>query len=187
MSEQVEVGHCHRCDHAHVSLGVGSYAAASPTLEPRQLCGEGIRHICHGAPDGTPQNVNPDDIAYLAASMRNDAHQNVNGNSFFTMPPNIKFQCEEWAIAHEGTVLVLVKHTSARLNSTVLSEDIANTLDRGENATDEQVKKSILGCGKSGGQVGVLYDKDNKAYNTDEFKNSKATPSGLVIKVVHSV
>ena len=82
---------------------------------------------------------------------------------------------------------MLVKHTSARLNSTVLSEDIANTFDGGENAADEQVKKSILGYGKSGSQVGVFYDKDNKAYNTDEFRNSKAMPSGLVIKVVHSV
>lgn len=39
--------------------------------------------------------------------------------------------------------------------------------------------------GELGDGAGWL-DKNDRAYNTDEYKSSKATPSGLVIKVVHS-
>lgn len=60
------------------------------------------------------------------------------------MPPNANFQCEGWTIASEGTVIVLAKHTSARLNTTVLYEDIANTLDGGEKPTAGQLKDSVL-------------------------------------------
>ncbi|KAK3347124.1 hypothetical protein B0T25DRAFT_593013 [Lasiosphaeria hispida] len=168
-----------------VALLAFSYAAASPMLEARQSCGEGTQRVCYGAPDGTPQNIDPDDLEYLAASIRNDARKDPNKLAFLNMLPNSNFQCEEWTIASEGTVLVLVKHTSARLNTTVLYEDIANTLDGGEKATADQKKSSILGCGKNGGQLGLVYDKNNKAYNTETYKAWKATPSGLVIKVVH--
>ncbi|KAK4456792.1 hypothetical protein QBC42DRAFT_280557 [Cladorrhinum samala] len=162
-------------------------AAASPVLiEGRQSCGEGVQKICYGAPSGTAQNIDPADVEFLAANIRYEARRDPSNLAFFNMPPSANFQCEEWTIASEGTVVVLAKHTSARLNTTVLAEDIANTLDGGENSTAEQVRNSILGCGENGGQVGLIYDKDNKAYNSETYKGWKATPSGLVIKVVHA-
>ena len=171
---------------ALITLLACSYTAASPVLEARQSCSEGVQKICYGAPSGTAQNIDPDDLAFPAANIRYDARMDPNKLAFFNMPPNANFQCEEWTIASEGTVIVLAKHTSARLNTTVLYEDIANTLDGGEKATDEQKKNSILGCGKNGGQVGLVYDQNNKAYNSETYKGWKATPSGLVIKVVHA-
>ncbi len=169
-----------------ITLLACSYVAASPILEARQSCGEGMQHICYGAPDSQAQGIDPDDLLYLVDSIRHDASKDPSTPAFFNMPPNSKHQCEEWTIATEGTVLVLAKHTSAQLNTTVLYQDIANTLDGGPNATAEQKKASILGCGKNGGQVGLVYDKNNAAYNSEAYKAWKATPSGLVIKVVHS-
>ncbi|KAK3997775.1 hypothetical protein QBC44DRAFT_363967 [Cladorrhinum sp. PSN332] len=171
-----------------LTLLVCSYTTtASPLLEPRQSCGEGTQKICYGLPSGTPQNIDPADLEFLAANIRYDARKNgPNNPTFFNMPPNANFQCEEWTIASEGTVIVLAKHTSARLNTTVLAEDIANTLDGGEGATPDQIQNSILGCGENGGQVGLIYDKNNQAYNDERYKGWKATPSGLVIKVVRA-
>lgn len=102
------------------------------------------------------------------------------------MPANTEFQCEEWSIQREATVLILVKHTSARLSSTVLALDIANTLDGGENATDEERAKSLLGCETNGGQMGLVFDASNPAYTGETYKSWKTTPSGLIIKVVRA-
>ncbi|KAH8898659.1 hypothetical protein GQ53DRAFT_816894 [Thozetella sp. PMI_491] len=169
-----------------ITLLACSCITASPMLEARQSCGEGTQHICYGAPDGQAQNIDPDDLDYLVANIRHVASKDPSKPAFFNMPPNSNRQCEEWTIASEGTVLVLAKHTSAQLNTTVLYQDIANTLDGGEKATAEQKQNSILGCGKNGGQLGLVYDKNNTVYNTDTYKTWKATPSGLVIKVVHA-
>ncbi|KAK1750484.1 hypothetical protein QBC47DRAFT_365367 [Echria macrotheca] len=163
-----------------------SLTTATPTLSPRQACGEGTQKICYGAPTGTAQNIDPDDLSYLAASIRFNARKDAKNPAFFNMPANANFQCEEWTIASEGTVMVLAKHTSARLNTTVLYEDIANTLDGGEKPTDAQLKASVLGCGKNGGQVGLIYNATNAAYTSETYKAWKATPSGLVIKVVRA-
>ncbi|KAK4214190.1 hypothetical protein QBC37DRAFT_462305 [Rhypophila decipiens] len=168
-------------------------ALSSPSISsliPRQSCGEGAQTVCYGSPSGTPQNIDPEDLSYLAATLRYNAQAHLSTTKepqFFTMPPNNNFQCEEWTIAQEGTVMLLAKHTSARLNTTVLTEDIANTLDGGANPSAAQKKSSPLGaCGKNGGQMGVVYNQTRAEYNTPAYKNSKATPSGLVLKVLHA-
>ncbi|KAK4221943.1 hypothetical protein QBC38DRAFT_376165 [Podospora fimiseda] len=156
-----------------------SLTSASSSLLPRQSCGKGTQKICYGQPTGTPQNIEPSDLEYLAAVIRYDARKNGPQNpGWFNMPPNPNFQCEEWTIASEGTVMILVKHTSARLNTTVLAEDIAKTLDDAEGG--------ILGCGENGGQRGVIYDKGDQRYNDERYKSWKSTPEGLVIKVVRA-
>jgi len=172
--------------------GVLASPTATMLLAPRQACGEGTQHLCYGQPDGTPQNIDPEDVTYLASKIRFEARKAASANPdstlpvYFNMPANAEFQCEEWSIQREASVLILVKHTSARLNSTVLALDIANTLDGGENATDEQRAKSLLGCGTNGGQMGLVFDASNPAYTGETYKSWKTTPSGLVIKVVRA-
>jgi len=169
-----------------LSFLTAPFVLPSPVLEGRKSCGEGAKLICYGSPDGQNQHVDPEDVAYLAALVRRDARKDPNNPPFYIMPANNNFACEEWGLGSEGTVLAVVKHNSARRNSSVLLEDIANTIDGGERATKEQINKSLLGCGDHDGQLAVIVNTSHPAYNTDAYKASKAAPSDLIVKIVRN-
>jgi hypothetical protein len=49
-----------------------------------------------------------------------------------------------------GTVMILGKHIDPKLDSTILVEDIENTIDGGDLATNRsaaKIKLSLTGCG----------------------------------------
>ncbi|KAI0509521.1 hypothetical protein F5B22DRAFT_648947 [Xylaria bambusicola] len=174
------------------ALFTASFAAAVPFLEPRlvqkRACGETADLVCYGKNGGTPQNINPDDIAWAAQYLRNIAQvNNGTAGAFWTMPPSN--DCEEWQLplAFGETVLSLAKHISPRINSSVLFEDMANTIDGGANPTPTSFANSLLGaCGGDGGMVGVYVNASNPAYLTPQYISSGAMPGGIVIKIVHS-
>ncbi|TGJ81709.1 hypothetical protein E0Z10_g7045 [Xylaria hypoxylon] len=175
------------------ALLTASLAAAAPSLKPRlvqkRACGETADLICYGTNGGTPQNINPDDIAWAAQYLRNIAQVN-NGTdgTFWNMPP--ANDCEEWQLplAFGETVLSLAKHINPRINSSVLFEDTANTIDGGANPTAESFANSLLGaCGTDGGMIGVYVNASNPAYLTPRYVSSRATPGGVIIKIVHSL
>jgi hypothetical protein len=157
--------------------------AQSAILLPSATCGEKAAQVCYGKPDGTAQNVNLDDLAYVAAYLRYYG-QSTDPPQALTIPATSPFECAEWSLYVSGTVMALAKHINPKVNSTVLFEDIANTIDGGETATDAQKKASLTGCGQNGGSVGVLVNKANPYYATDAFKKSGATTDGLIIKIV---
>lgn len=103
------------------------------------------------------------------------------------MPP--ANDCEEWQLplAFGETVLSLAKHINPRINSSVLFEDMADTIDGGVNPTPESLAGSLLGaCGADGGMVGVRVNASNPAYSTPQYVSSGATAGGVIIKIVHS-
>jgi len=102
----------------------------------------------------------------------------------WTMPSG--FDCAEWTvdIPGAGTVLLLAKHINPRITSSVLYADMADTIDGGVDGTEEAKKASLMGCGTGGGMLGVKADAKNPAYNTDEYKATKAKPEGIILKVV---
>ncbi|KAK0624160.1 hypothetical protein B0T14DRAFT_536748 [Immersiella caudata] len=159
-----------------------SIVLASPALPKRQSCNEGTQLICYGKPNGESQKIDPEDLAYVASVVRRHVRRNPTDPPYYHMPPNPNFECEEWSLGAEGTVSVAVKHTSPRLDTAVLLEDVANTIDGGENATPEQISKSLLGCGENGGQVGVLVNTSNPLYSSEAYKAKKTTTSGLIVK-----
>ncbi|KAK3318798.1 hypothetical protein B0H66DRAFT_603363 [Apodospora peruviana] len=79
--------------------------------------------------------------------------------------------CSEWALPIDGagTVLALAKHTEPGLNSTVPT-----------------AQPPLVKCGVNGGQMGVVHNATDPAYNTAEYKNSKARPKGIIIKLVRA-
>jgi hypothetical protein len=85
--------------------------------------------------------------------------------------------CEEWAVSvpGAGTVLVLAKHTTPFVATSVLYEDLASTID---------AIGGLLECSENGGQMPVKANKTNSVYNSAECKATKARPDGVTIKLV---
>lgn len=163
-----------------------SQATASFLQQRDQLCNEKGTKICYGAPTGTSQKVNLDDVAYAAAYLRAYG-QSSDPALMLTMLPTKATECDEWTLYTTGTVMILGKHIDPKVNSTILFEDIATTIDGGDPATKPsaaKVKASLTGCGVNGGSMNVTVDKTRKEYKTAEYIKSKAVNSGIIIKIV---
>lgn len=155
---------------------------ASP-LDSRAACSETPDRVCYGVKGGESQNLDLDDVQYVADYLRYISDQNQGDAKFWKMPKAA--DCAEWGLPVDdaGTVLALAKHTNPSISSSILYEDIAAAIDGGLNASDEG-KKEILGCGKNGGQIGVKANLTNPLYHTQEYKNSTARPEGIIVKLV---
>lgn len=172
-------------------------------------CGETAARVCFGVDGGTSQDIEIEDIEYAASALRSIGQSNDGSDALWSsmLPPYSRshnhctnpemtyscavpsgVDCEEWQlpVSFGGTVMSLAKHINPRINSSVLYTDIADAIDGGEDATEEQKQASLLGCGKNGGMFGVVTDATNPAYNTQEYKDSKAQPSGILIKLVRA-
>ncbi|KAF1731024.1 hypothetical protein CRV24_009096 [Beauveria bassiana] len=163
-------------------FAVVSLASAS-AIFPRAACGEGAQKICYGVSGGQSQDLDPEDVQYVAQYLRYLNDQNSGKDKFWTMPKAI--DCAEWSlpVPNAGTVLALAKHINNRELSSILYEDLATAIDGGKNAPDKG-KNELLGCGKNGGQMGVTANTSNPLYNTAEYKSSGAKPNGIIIKLV---
>lgn len=124
--------------------------------------------MCYGADGGTSQELNVEDVEYVTAYVRYIGQSNEGPDAMWTMPSAI--DCEEWQLSVPGaaTVPALAKHTSASVNSSVLY-DLANTIDGGANATEQERQVALIGCAEGGGQLGVVADPGNEAYSTEEY------------------
>lgn len=163
--------------------------AAAALLVGRAVaqCGEGAQQICYGLDGGSPQNIDLEDLQYVADFLCFTGQTNAGGpGAFYTMPASVF--CAEWSIEvpGAGTVLPLAKKNNARITSSVLFTDIADAIDGGVGATEEQKKAALMGCAANGGQIGVKTDPANPLYNTKEYKDSKAKPEGIVLKIVRT-
>ncbi|KAK4451532.1 hypothetical protein QBC34DRAFT_401272 [Podospora aff. communis PSN243] len=152
-------------------------------------CGEPTKRICFGPDGGDSQNVDIEDIKYAATVVRGmikDPKKNFSG-AFWNMPAG-DFGCAEWMveIPDSGTVLTLIKKVSPRSNSSVLFDDVANTIDGGPNPTEEQLSKSLLGCGTNGGMIGIQWNSSNPIYTSERYLATGAKPDGLIMKLVRA-
>lgn len=146
--------------------------------------GEGVKlngyNKAHG---GDPQNITVADIQGVAAYLRSYGQETSPGR-LFTMTTANAADCAEWTLATNGTALALAKHLNSTIDSSVLFEDIANTIDGGENATLTN-NSGIVSCLKDGGSLGVIVNQTADAYNTLDYLASGAYMEGILIKIVH--
>ncbi|KAK3317462.1 hypothetical protein B0T19DRAFT_292516 [Cercophora scortea] len=173
-----------------VSAATIPSGAVSSSLTPRaaQVCysGETAVLTCYTAPDNTPQGVTVADVSYVAAYLRSYGKQTKAGR-MFTMNAADTPECAEWTLYTRNTVTALAKHISPPgVNSSVLFEDIANTIDGGASATDKQKQAALIGCLTDGGSLGVAYNTTNPAYSTAAYKAAGYVPDGILIKIVNS-
>ncbi|KAI0810215.1 hypothetical protein GGR55DRAFT_678809 [Xylaria sp. FL0064] len=141
--------------------------------------------LCYNEPDGVPQDVTVADVQYVASYLRAYGAQTKAGRQF-TMTAADAPDCAEWTLYAHGTVLALAKHLDSTVNSSVLFADIANTIDGGSGATPDQQANALIGCGTSGGSLGVVYNASNPQYLTSSYLASDYTPAGILIKIVSS-
>jgi hypothetical protein len=171
-------------------LSATQIAAASLPIDsrPAEICTQKEKPplLCYSAPNNTPQRLAITDIAKAAAYLRSLG----TGPGGAIVDPSITMttadapNCTEWTLYSVDTASVLVKHIDSSVNSQVVIKDIANTIDGGYNATDEQKRGAIIGCGENGGEAGVRVDLTNPAYNYPEYREKGYTPNGVLVRVV---
>lgn len=164
------------------SAAIITAALASP-FEGDAQCGETEAKVCFGVGGGSSQDLNVDDIKYVADYLRYISDSNQGDAKFWKMPKAV--DCAEWSLPvnRAGSVLALAKHITPRTASSVLYEDLATAIDGGLKSTDGG-KNELLGCGKNGGMMGVKANLTNALYHTKEYIASGASPDGILIKLV---
>lgn len=110
--------------------------------------------LCYSEGNGTPQNVDLEDVAFIAKYLRSYSRQ-IKPGRFLTMDAKDTAGRGEWSVYSRRSTLVTVKHINDTVDSSVLFEDIATAIDGGEKATPEQQQAALLGCGVNGGAVEV--------------------------------
>lgn len=78
-----------------------------------------------------------------------------------------------------------MKHIDDTIDSSVLIEDIATTIDGGEKATAEQEAKAIISCGADGGTLAIQVSTANPAYRADSYVKAGWNTSGILVKVTN--
>ncbi|EJT80332.1 hypothetical protein GGTG_00333 [Gaeumannomyces tritici R3-111a-1] len=178
---------------ALAATSVAAQAAAAASLPPQPLmprneCMEGADKVCYGIDGGQSQNLDVEMVQYAALYLRYLGQTSGKKPARYTMPALGAGEggCQEWAIAlPKGTgILLLAKHTNPSFASSVTYEDMADSIDGSEGATDAERKAALLGCGTNGGQRGVVAKSSNPAYQTQEYKSTGAKPEGIVIKLI---
>ncbi|KAG4427772.1 hypothetical protein IFR05_016744 [Cadophora sp. M221] len=169
---------------AALTASIDARSISTSSLQARDNnCGEKAAKVCYGAPLGVSQNVDLEDVAYVAAYLRYYG-QTQSPPAMLTIPSTNQFECAEWSIYEAGTVLVLAKHIDPRVKTSVLFEDIANTIDGGEAGPAVGATDYILNCGINGGSLGVKVNATRPEYNTPEYIASGAKTAGIAIKIV---
>jgi hypothetical protein len=172
-----------------VSFALLSAAHPAPRNIPTfvrssQICydNEPTNLLCYNPPDGVPQNVATTDVTYIASYLRAYGAQTKAGR-LFNMAAADAPDCGEWTVYAHGTALAVAKHVDNTVNSSVLFADIATTIDGGPKATPAQQAGALIGCGSSGGSLGVQVNISNPAYTASTYP-AGYTPAGILIKIV---
>jgi hypothetical protein len=168
-----------------VGAAVLGYDLRTAPLHARTCDGETAALFCYNATNGTPQNIDVADVAFIAKYLRSYGRQ-IRPGRFFTMNANDTQDCGEWSVYARRGTLVAIKHINDTIDSSVLFEDVATTIDGGENATPEQQQNALLGCGTDGGAYGVQANLSNPAYSAASYVAAGYKTSGLLVKVVRN-
>lgn len=137
--------------------------------------------LCYNPPSGVPQNVALADVAYIAAYLRSYGSQTKAGR-LFNMAAADAPDCGEWTLYARNSAIAIAKHIDNTVNSSVLFADIATTIDGGAKATPEQQAAALIGCGTSGGSLGVLVNASNPVYTASTYPTGRVSWSRLWLR-----
>ncbi|KAH8649609.1 hypothetical protein BGZ60DRAFT_520605 [Tricladium varicosporioides] len=142
------------------------------------------RRICYDVPGATPQNVSIATVKAIANYVRSFG-VGPNRQEFYTMEVKKADNCAEWKVVtpDNSSTWLLVKLTGDN-DTAVTFNDLASTIDGGENASAAQTAAALLGCGTAGGQMPVAVNASDPAYKSATFVNGKYTNVGILAKIV---
>jgi hypothetical protein len=167
-------------------LGTAHPAPESLPVSTRsaQICYDNEKSdlLCYNPPDGTPQDVAVADVTFIASYLRAYGAGTKAGR-LYNMAATDAPDCAEWIIYARGSAVAIAKHIDSNTNSSVLFSDLATTIDGGVKATPEQQARALIGCGTSGGSVGVQVNASNPAYTAATYP-AGYKPSGILVKIV---
>jgi hypothetical protein len=89
--------------------------------------------------------------------------------------------CGEWLLYARETAAAYAKKIDLDYDTSVLFEDIANTIDGGTGTVKQE---GLFRCETDGGTLGVQITADNPAYNTTEYLEAGYKPDGIIVKIV---
>jgi hypothetical protein len=89
--------------------------------------------------------------------------------------------CGEWSLYTRGTAQAVAKKIDMTFDSSVLFEEIANTIDGGTGAIK---RNGLYECGVDGGSFGVQVNATAAAYTTPAYIKAGYKPEGIIIKIV---
>jgi hypothetical protein len=144
---------------------------------------EPARRICYDSLGGTPQNLTQKELNYAAKYLRSYGRQDGNPH-LFTMKVKDADNCGEWQVFTSGNAIVLAKLVGEQ-DASVAFNDIATTIDGGENAMDADKAKVLWGCNTAGGQMAVQVNATDPLYQSAEYVNGGFVNTGIILKVVH--
>ncbi|KAK1976440.1 hypothetical protein LZ30DRAFT_753472 [Colletotrichum cereale] len=157
--------------------------APTPDDGPMRVCYEEPLELhCYSEPDDIPQDVTVADVNFVAAYLRSYGRQ-IRAGRLFNMKAADSPDCGEWPLYNRGTVAAYAKHIDNTIDSSVLFEDIANTIDGGIGSTRSV---SIIDCLSEGGSLAVQANLTHPAYSTATYTAAGYKPSGILIKIVNS-
>jgi len=88
--------------------------------------------------------------------------------------------CGEWLLYSHGTAAAYAKKIDLTYDSSILFEEIANTIDGGSIASST----NLLGCDYAGGSLGAQVNTTAKAYSAKSYVAAGYKPAGILVKVV---
>lgn len=89
--------------------------------------------------------------------------------------------CGEWSLFTRGTAQAVAKKIDMSFDSSVLYEEIANTIDGGVGFIK---RNGLWECGEDGGSYGVQVNSEAAAYTTPAYLAAGYKPAGIIIKIV---
>ncbi|KAK2006819.1 hypothetical protein LZ32DRAFT_594826 [Colletotrichum eremochloae] len=135
---------------------------------------------CYNGEFDTPQEVDPADVTYIASYLRAYGRETRNGR-LLNMNMEDAADCGEWSLYARGTALAVAKKVNMTYDSSVLFEDVANTIDGGTGAIR---RNGIYRCGADGGSLGVVVNTTHPSYSLPSYVATGAKPAGIVVKIV---
>lgn len=89
--------------------------------------------------------------------------------------------CGEWTLYAHGAAMAVAKKINMTIDSAVLFEDVANTIDGG---TGSIKSGGLYRCGADDGSLGVRVNTTAAAYSLPTYLSAGYQPDGIIIKVV---
>ncbi|KAM0321648.1 hypothetical protein ACHAQA_010004 [Verticillium albo-atrum] len=135
---------------------------------------------CYNTEWDIPQEVDEADVTFIAAALRAYGRETRAGRQLVMKAADAP-DCGEWSLYTRGTAQAVAKKIDMSYDSSILFEEIANSIDGG---TGFIKRNGLYECGTDGGSYGVQVNATAAAYKTAAYVAAGYKPEGIIVKIV---